>query len=86
MRFLRDLGYTFFHLGWLRHAAGEPYFMGDDSDVNPQSEEILSLARFEVNERFLHQDSMNIFACHEDRLRELEQQFEPYQFSPKLQT
>lgn len=86
MRFLRDLGYTFFHLGWLRHAAGEPYFMGDDSDVNPQSEEILSLARFEVNERFLHQDSMNIFACHEDRLRELVQQFEPYQFSPKLQT
>jgi hypothetical protein len=48
--------------------------MGDDLDPNPRSEETLALARFDLEERFLRPD-INVFACHRDRLAELETTF-----------
>ena len=78
MVYLSKFGYVFFHLSWLRRWNDISFFVGDDSDPDPRSEEELALVKFELQERFLHQDSMNIFACHEERLSETELLFDRY--------
>ncbi len=74
LRLLRSWGYELFQVAWLRQWEGGAFLMGDDLDPNPQSEETLALARFDVEERFLRPD-INVFACHRDRLAELETTF-----------
>jgi len=74
LRLLRSWGYELFQVAWLRQWEGGPFLMGDDLDPNPQSEETLALARFDVEGRFLRPD-INVFACHRDRLPELETKF-----------
>jgi FkbM family methyltransferase len=74
LRLLRSWGYELFQVAWLRQWEGGSLLMGDDLDPNPQSEETLALARFDVEERFLRPD-INVFACHRDRLPELETKF-----------
>jgi FkbM family methyltransferase len=74
LRLLRSWGYELFQVAWLRQWEGGPFLMGDDLDPNPQSEETVALARFDVEERFLRPD-INVFACHRDRLPELETKF-----------
>ena len=74
LRLLRSWGYELFQVAWLRQWEGGSFLMGDDLDPNPQSEETLALARFDLEERFLRPD-INVFACHRDRLPELETEF-----------
>jgi len=66
--FLHDLGYEFFHVGWLRTEQGRKYLVGDDADPTPQSKETLALAPFRWEERFLKPQGMNIFVCHRDKV------------------
>jgi FkbM family methyltransferase len=77
--FLKDLGYLFFQLTWLRQDQGRTYFIGDDADPAPQAKETLALVPFQPGERFFYHDGMNIFACHADRLAELKALFEERQ-------
>ena len=79
LRLLRELGYVFFNLGWLRKDSGHPYLLGDDHYLAMQPEEIFCLTQFEVEERFQRQDGMNLLACHRDRLAELETLFTRWQ-------
>ena len=79
LRRLRELGYVFFNLGWLRADDGHPYLLGDDHYLEMQPEEKLCLVQFEVEERFQRQDGMNLLACHRDRLAELEKLFTRWQ-------
>lgn len=69
---LEKLGYVFFHLAWLRTWDGSPALLGDDLDPAPQPKETLTVVPFHSSERMLRHDTMNIFACHKDRLGELE--------------
>jgi hypothetical protein len=80
LRFLRQAGYQFFHTGWLKQAKGMSYLCGDDGDPDPQEKEVLALSPFEVETRFLRHDGMNIFACHSDRLGQLETLFQKRHF------
>ena len=74
---LRDLGYQFFHLAWLRKSSGVSYLLGDDDDSAPQNTEILSLVPFHPAERFLRANGMNVFACPQDQLVRLNSLFRP---------
>ncbi len=74
LRLLRSWGYEFFQVAWLRQWEGGSFLIGDDLDPNPQIEETLALSRFDLEERFLRPD-INLFACHRDRLTELERMF-----------
>lgn len=75
MQLMQELGYQFFHLGWLKHTAGLDYLVGDDTDAAATPKETLALQEFQLNERFLRPGGMNIFACHKDRLPQLEETF-----------
>lgn len=75
LMFLRDLGYEFFQVGWLRGSDQQSYFIGDDGDPAPQARETLALSSFRVEERFLRPDALNIFACHRDKQDVLAQKF-----------
>jgi FkbM family methyltransferase len=83
LEFLYGLGYKFFHVGWLRHTPGKAFLVGDDVDSDPQDTETLTLAPFDWEERFLHSQGMNIFACHQDKLGELKTLFEEFQLKDK---
>lgn len=78
LMFLRDLGYEFFQVGWLRGADNQSYFMGDDGDPDPKPKETLALASFRAEERFLRPDALNIFACHRDKQEVLAQKFKRF--------
>lgn len=69
---LEQLGYVFYHLAWLRLHDGSPCLLGDDLDPSPQTEETLALVPFHSSERMLRHDTMNIFACHKDRVSQVE--------------
>jgi FkbM family methyltransferase len=73
--FLRDLGYAFYRLAWLKQRGGAKCLVGDNLEHQPQPTETLALAEFEPTERFLFTDSLNIFACHRDRTPDLERHF-----------
>ena len=75
MRWLRDRGYLFFQLAWLRGTGDTEFFFAEDYDAHPRSEETLSLVPFDLEERFLRLEAMNIVACHRDRLPTLERSF-----------
>lgn len=75
MQMLQELGYQFFHMCWLKQQGGVNYLVGDDTDANASPKEILGLQQFQLNERFLRPGGMNIFACHRDRICELEKIF-----------
>lgn len=78
--FLRRAGYQLFHVGWLRETEGLTYLCGDDGDPDPQPREWLALSSFEPEERFLFHDGMNIFACHADRMGQLQALFTDHRF------
>ena len=80
--FLRDAGYKLFHAGWLKQIGDMPYLTGDDGDPEPQEKELLALSEFAPQERFLHHDGMNIFACHAERMGELEALFQKRRLDP----
>jgi hypothetical protein len=61
--YLRELGYEFFHVAWLRKEGSTEFFIGDDADPNATEVETLALVGFDLEERFLRPDGMNIFAC-----------------------
>lgn len=75
---LKDLGYSFFHLAWLRPNQTKPYFLGDDDDSEPQNNETLCLVPFNPEERFLRANGMNVFACHQAKLDAIQTVFRPY--------
>ena len=77
MRYLRDLGYLFFQLGWLRQCDGGPFVLGDDLELDGQAQEILSLTPLRLEERYLRPPAINLLACHETRIPELEAQLSP---------
>lgn len=72
MQLMQTLGYQFFHLCWLKSDAGIDYLVGDDTDAGAAPKETLALREFAMCERFLRPVGMNIFACHQDRIPELE--------------
>lgn len=75
---LQELGFEFFQVGWLRDCRGTAFVVGDDADPNPRSAEILCLVRFELQERFLRQPGINIFACHRDKYPQLKTVFKDH--------
>ena len=72
---LNELGYVFYRLAWHKTRKQGDYYVGDEADFNVQPRETLTLVEFNSDERFLFPDGLNIFACHRDRLPELEQKF-----------
>lgn len=74
--FLRDAGYQFFHVCWLKQTGKTSYLLGDDADPNPQDQETLALVPMEVEDRFLRYDGMNILACHKDKISQIKQLFQ----------
>lgn len=75
IQFLQQLDYVFFRMAWLKRAEGVQYFVGDDQESQPRPAETLALLQFDPAERFLLPDSLNIFACHRDKIAALEQKF-----------
>jgi len=75
---LRKLGYEFFQVGWLRDCRGTAFVVGDDADPNPRAAEVLCLVKFELQERFLRQPGINIFACHRDKYPQLKTVFKDH--------
>lgn len=75
MAILRSIGYRFYQMGWLKSKDGFEFLVGDDSDFEPAARETLALQQFQMEERFLRPVGINIFACHMDRLPELEKSF-----------
>jgi FkbM family methyltransferase len=73
---LESFGYQFYHVAWLRKLGQTWCLVGDDCDPNPQPKEILALVPFESSQRFLLHKTMNIFACHRDKVGMLEACFE----------
>lgn len=76
LKLLRDLGYVFFHLSWLRNHNNIRFFVGDESDPHARLDETLALVPFNMDMRLLRQEAMNIFACHSEALPQLEPYFE----------
>jgi FkbM family methyltransferase len=74
--FLKELGYVFYQLAWLRQDQGRTFFVGDDADPAPQPKETLALIPFQAGERLLFHDGFNAFACHSEKVPELEALFE----------
>jgi FkbM family methyltransferase len=72
---LRNMGYNFFQVGWLREIAQNSFLIGDDNDFAPQEEETLALAPFDWRERLLRYDGLNVLACHNDKISELKSLF-----------
>jgi FkbM family methyltransferase len=72
---LQSLGYRLYHLSWLKGKGDNSYLLGDDCDPEPSATETLALQEFQAEERFLRPAGMNVFACHRDRLVELEKIF-----------
>ncbi len=85
LRILQDLGYRFFVPAVQRSHAGREHFLpcGWQLDLRRMQEikdpDVLALAPFEVSERFLYQHDINVLACHESRLPELQTKFTPWQ-------
>ncbi len=73
---LEQLGYVFYHPAWLRKVGQSPALVGDDLDPVPQPKEVLALVPFQSGERLLKHDTMNIFACHKDKVQTLKSLFE----------
>jgi FkbM family methyltransferase len=73
--FLRDIGYLFFNVTWLREDQGRTFFIEDDGNPAPGAKETLALVPFEPRERFLFPGGINMFACHKDKLGELKTLF-----------
>lgn len=65
---LKDLGYQFFHVAWLRKEQDRDYLLGDDDDSAPNNRETLCLVPFNPEERFLRANGMNVFACHQEKM------------------
>jgi FkbM family methyltransferase len=76
MIFLQQSGYLFFQVCWLRSLEETTALLGDDIDPQPQDSELLALSPFDVKERYIHSDGMNIFACHKDKVSQLQRFFE----------
>ena len=57
---LEKMGYSFYHVAWLRILGQDTCFIGDDCDPAPQPTETLALVPFQAGERFLLHDSMNV--------------------------
>ena len=76
--FLERLGYLFFQVGWMRQFEKKSCLVGDDADPEPQADEALALARFEIGERGLLPQGLNVFACHRERLAQLTATFQPF--------
>ena len=74
--FLKDLGYVFFHLCWVRNHKNISFFVGDETDPHAQMDETLALVPFTTEVRFLRQEAMNIFACPSEVLPQVESHFE----------
>lgn len=75
MFFLQESGYQFYQVCWVRELDNTICLFGDDIDPHPQNGESLALVPLEVNERFLRSDGMNIFACHKEKVPQLDQFF-----------
>jgi FkbM family methyltransferase len=73
--FLKEIGYQFFQVAWLREDHGRNYFIDDDGLVAPGTKETLALVPFQPHERFLFPGGINMFACHTDKLGELKTLF-----------
>lgn len=65
---LSSLGYQLFHIAWLRRDRDITYLLGDDDDSDPRDGETLCLVPFNVEERFLRANGMNVFACHLEKM------------------
>jgi FkbM family methyltransferase len=72
---LKDIGYQFFQVTWLREDQGKTFFIEDDGNPASGARETLALVPFEPGERFLFPGGINIFACHKDKLGELKTLF-----------
>jgi FkbM family methyltransferase len=73
---LNDRGYVFYRLAWSKKMGKKIYYIGDEFEETGQAVELLSLIEFKPAERFLLADGGNIFACHKEKIVELERHFQ----------
>lgn len=52
------------------------YYIGDEIEEAAQTNELLTLVEFDPAERFLLADGGNIFACHKEKVSELQKHFQ----------
>jgi FkbM family methyltransferase len=82
LTFLREVGYKIFVPSVQRQSGDTPYFLncGFRSDTGKmqevEREDTLALVPCEPETRFILPHTVNLFACHEDRMKELRQKFQ----------
>ncbi|HEY1662294.1 MAG TPA: FkbM family methyltransferase [Verrucomicrobiae bacterium] len=74
--FLNELGYVFYRLAWTRKMGQRSCYIGDDIEESVPDTELLTLVEFDPTERFVLADGGNIFACHKEKLPELQKCFQ----------
>lgn len=82
LAFIQRLGYLMFHTCW-RYCKDGAWFVWP-SDVPPADtpDRVLALVPMSTEQRFLMGDRVHVFACHRDRLGELETRFSRDGFGP----
>jgi FkbM family methyltransferase len=77
LQLLRDHGYMLFHPCWLRTIDPDlKVFVSAENAADARENETLALVPLTVEDRFLRQDQINVFACHESDLPRLSRMFE----------
>lgn len=79
---LKELGYNLFMPAVQRAREGATYFLHCGYQIDTgrmqriEREDVMALVPCELERRFLFPSYLNIFACHEDRMKELREKFE----------
>jgi FkbM family methyltransferase len=72
---LRQWGYVFYHPAWVQRHEKLPPFLASDKVILNSNEEMLALVPLSLEERFLHQDQVNVLACPAERVSDLRSRF-----------
>lgn len=74
-RILHEAGYVFFRPAWLWQDGSSRFLLGWDGNVEAFPTDVLALVPLNPEQRFLHPDVLNLFACHRESLPQIESLF-----------